>query len=279
MPLKESAARRAHRGALQGNEMPLSLFVLAARARRHLKLKLTIAVCLLVTIFGSFYVLERWPLLPVTYYSESWLDRAIPFMPIAAWPYLSLWLYIALAALMLVRRKDCWRSCWIMAGMGLIANIVFLIHPSAVPPRPAVSVQPYAFIVANDETGNACPSLHVAFTLFAAVMMQDWLSHSRRHIILRAAAWIWALAIIFSTMAIRQHLAIDVAWGVVLGLAGILAWYKGLPGLFRTGLTKKRPSTSAKVEKGEQGNQKPSAGTYHPPAKKGEAIVGWGARR
>jgi membrane-associated phospholipid phosphatase len=219
------------------NEMLFSLSILVARLRQQLKLKLAILVVVSVTFWTPFFLLERWPLLSVTYFSETWVDRAIPFMPIAAWPYLSLWLYLALAGLMLVRRQDCWRCCWILAGMGVIANFVFLIYPTAVPPRPKVSVQPYAFIVANDERGNACPSLHVAYTLVAAIMMHGWLSCFQRRLILRAVAWTWALAIIFSTIAIRQHLVIDVAWGLVLGLAGVVAWRKDLPNLLRTSLT------------------------------------------
>src|SRR5712692_6028554 len=220
--------------ALHANKIPFSFVILAARLRRHLKLKVMIVISLLIALFGPFLIIERWPLLPVTIYQETWLDRAIPFTPIAAWPYLSLWLYLAFAGLMLVKRKDLWRCCWIMAGMGLIGNIVFLIHPTSVPVRPAIPVQPYAFIIANDQTGNACPSLHVAFTLFAAVMIHDWLVRFRRNVILRSVAWTWALIIILSTIAIRQHLAIDVVWGAVLGLVGGMAWHISRSDIFNT---------------------------------------------
>ena len=262
--------------APQANKIPLSFVILAARLRRHLKLKVMIVISLLIALFGPFLIIERWPLFPVTIYPEIWLDRAIPFMPIAAWPYLSLWLYIALAGLMLVKRKDLWRCCWIMAGMGLIANIVFLIYPTAVPARPAVLVQPYAFIVANDETGNACPSLHVAFTLFATILMHDWLSRFRRHVVLRTVAWAWALIIILSTIAIRQHLAIDVAWGAVLGLAGAIAWYKDLPGFFNTWITERRPLT---WKESRHNKEKPCAGTHHQQVKKGGVVASSEARR
>jgi membrane-associated phospholipid phosphatase len=256
------------RTAPQINGIPLSYVELVARLRRHLKLKVSILICLILTVAVPFLMTERWPLFPVTIYPEIWLDRAIPFMPIAAWPYLSLWLYTALAGLMLVRRKEVWRCCWIMAGMGLIADVVFVIHPTSIPARPAVSVQPYAFIVANDGTGNACPSLHVAYTLFAAIMMHDWLSRFRRHVILRTVAWTWAFIVILSTMAIRQHLAIDVAWGAVLGLTGAIAWREDLPGRFSTW----RERRSLSWKEGGYNKEEPYAGTQHQQGKEGEGV-------
>lgn len=234
------------------NQATLSFCALVDRFRQHFKLKSAILVCLLVTVCLPFLLLERHPLLAVTYCSENWVDREIPFTPMAAWPYLSLWLYIALGGMMLVRKRDCWRCCWIMVAMGLIGNFVFLIHPTAVPARPEVSIQPYVFVLANDGTGNACPSLHVAYTVVAAIMIQDWLSCFRGRTFLRGIAWTWGVVIILSTMAIRQHLAIDVAWGIVLGIGGGIAWRKDLPGLFSSRLAERRRSTPKEGGKSEE---------------------------
>jgi membrane-associated phospholipid phosphatase len=112
-----------------------------------------------------------------------------------------------------------------MAGMALVADTVFLLHPTAVPPRPMVPDQPYAFVVGHDEPGNACPSLHVAFSVFSAFVVQEWLARFRARRSLRVLSWLWALAIVLSTIAIRQHLAIDCLWGALLGLAGGIAWH------------------------------------------------------
>ena len=249
--------------------------VLVARLRRHLQLKGTILIWLLVVLIVPFVITERWPVFPVTAYPATWLDRTVPFLPIAAWPYLSLWFYMAFAGLMLVKRDDVWRCFWIMAAMGAIADLVFLIHPTLIPIRPVLSVQPYAFIVAHDGRGNACPSLHVAYTLFAAVMMHDWLPRFRRPALLRTASWTWASVIVFSTLAIRQHVAMDVAGGAVLGVAGAVAWRQDLPGLVRAWLTERR--ASPRIEGGYD-EERPYAGA-HQHVKEGEVLASSEAQR
>lgn len=206
-------------------KVPFTRPVLAALIRRHLRLKRWLLVLIPLGLSIPFQALEAWPLFPVRIYPQIWLDRAIPFMPSAAWLYMSFFVYVAIAGLMVAKRVECWRFCWIMAGMGLIADAVFLIHPTAVPSRPAVSDQPYAFVVGHDQTGNACPSLHVAFTVFAAFVVHAWLSRFRARRSLRALSWVGALAISLSTIAIRQHLAIDFLWGTLLGVAGGIAWH------------------------------------------------------
>jgi membrane-associated phospholipid phosphatase len=206
-------------------KVPFTGPVLAALLRRHWKLKLWLLVLVPLGLSIPFRALEAWPLFPVRIYPQIWLDRMIPFLPSAAWFYLSCFVYAATAGLLVANRRECWRFCWIMVGMGLIANAVFLIHPTAVPPRPVVPDQPYAFVVGHDGPGNGCPSLHVAFSVFAAFVAHDWLSRFRARRSLRLLSWAWALAVSLSTIAIRQHLAIDFLWGALLGLAGGIAWH------------------------------------------------------
>ena len=73
-----------------------------------------------------------------------------------------------------------------------------------------------------DAAANACPSMHVAVAIFSAF----WLNHLLRDIgappILRALNWLWFIAIAYSTMAIKQHVFIDVVAGLALGAA--FAW-------------------------------------------------------
>ncbi len=159
----------------------------------------------------------------------TWVDRAIPFLPGLAVPYMSFWGYIVAAGLFLTTRTDIWRYACVMIGIGVIGNLVFLVYPTQVPPRPDYMPSAYAFVVEYDSTGNACPSLHVAVTLFSMMVMHGWLADFRWSALLRSIAWAWAVVIIFSTVALRQHMAIDVVFGVVLGVAGGIVWYLRLP--------------------------------------------------
>ena len=74
-----------------------------------------------------------------------------------------------------------------------------------------------AFLKSRDLALNACPSMHVAFAVFSA----PWLARALRE--MHAARWLhvlnvaWCLAIVWSTIATRQHVFIDVVCGALLG--------------------------------------------------------------
>ena len=76
----------------------------------------------------------------------------------------------------------------------------------------------FALLQGVDAAGNACPSLHVATAMFSAV----WIDHLLRRLNVPPAARlvnaIWFVAIAYSTLAVKQHVVVDVLAGVVLGL-------------------------------------------------------------
>ncbi len=73
------------------------------------------------------------------------------------------------------------------------------------------------FLKNVDASGNACPSLHVAFAVFAA----GWLDRVLRRLHASQPALalniLWAVAIAYSTLATHQHVALDVLAGALLG--------------------------------------------------------------
>jgi membrane-associated phospholipid phosphatase len=102
-------------------------------------------------------------------------------------------------------------------GFGL-----FLFWPTAVPKLPmdgAAGSSVVGFLKSVDATGNACPSLHVAFSVLTAVWLQRLLRYLGAPHWLRALNWLWCLGILYSTLATKQHVAIDLYAGVALGLA------------------------------------------------------------
>ena len=108
-----------------------------------------------------------------------------------------------------------------MCGAGLA---IFYFWPTVVPvPDIDWSQHPDMNFLKNiDAAGNACPSLHVATALFSSL----WLHRSLRRI--KGPRWLmsvnvlWCAGIIYSTMAIRQHVAVDVAAGMLLGAIAAL---------------------------------------------------------
>ncbi|HWI11567.1 MAG TPA: phosphatase PAP2 family protein, partial [Burkholderiaceae bacterium] len=70
-----------------------------------------------------------------------------------------------------------------------------------------------------DAAGNACPSLHVAVAIFTAIWIDHVLRQARAPLALRAVNIGWFALIAWSTLAIKQHVVLDVAAGMLLGVA------------------------------------------------------------
>ena len=166
-----------------------------------------------------FWVLQH-PLYPVTIMPLTAIDRLVPFQPAALPLYLSLWFYVSLApALVIVRRElTSFGLAWV--ALSVIGLGIFLFWPTAVP-RPEVdwSQHPsFVFLKSVDASGNACPSLHVAFAVFSAVWFARLLPQLGAGRFVRGLNWLWCLGILYSAMATRQHVFLDVLAGAALGV-------------------------------------------------------------
>jgi membrane-associated phospholipid phosphatase len=175
--------------------------------------------------FWAYLFLLKNPVFPVTTMPLTAMDRWIGFSPLALIPYLSLWVYCSLPVnLMPTRTRLLNFGLWI-GLMCLGALSVFYWWPNAVPPAHIDWAQypGVAFLKGVDAAGNACPSLHVA----AAVYSSFWLYWLVRELHLgRPAQWIqllWGVAIVYSTMATKQHVSLDVLAGTLLGCVFALA--------------------------------------------------------
>ncbi|HEX7339145.1 MAG TPA: phosphatase PAP2 family protein [Rhodanobacteraceae bacterium] len=167
-----------------------------------------------------FWLLDH-PLRAVTVMPRTPLDALIPFTPWAVLPYASLWFYIGLAPALLHMRGEMRRYTVAAVGLGLVGFALFALFPTAVPPVgidwarwPLV-----AFLKSADASGNACPSLHVAYATLTAIWLRGTLRVVGAPRWLRALNLVWATAIVWSTLATRQHVVLDVVAGAVLGAA------------------------------------------------------------
>jgi membrane-associated phospholipid phosphatase len=168
---------------------------------------------------GYIYLLNH-PAYPVRVMPITEVDRLIGFEPLALPVYGSLWGYVCLLPMLARTRREVIRFGVWMAGLCLTGLSIFYLWPTAVPPA-NVSWELYpglAFLKRVDASGNACPSLHVAAAVFAAFRL-NWLLPALA--LPRRARWVnalWCLAIAYSTMATKQHVAVDVVAGAALGV-------------------------------------------------------------
>jgi len=152
------------------------------------------------------------PLTPL----DRWLELRVAALPL----YASLWLYLALPPAFAKDLRELTAFALHAALMSAIALAVFWFMPTAVPIFPIDGAQHPAlhFLKTTDAAGNAFPSLHVSFAVFACAVLMRQLREVGAPVWARALNVLWAAGIVYSTMAVRQHVAIDVAGGLLLGL-------------------------------------------------------------
>jgi membrane-associated phospholipid phosphatase len=83
-----------------------------------------------------------------------------------------------------------------------------------------------AFLKGIDASGNACPSLHVAPAVFSAFWLDWWFLSFGAGFGFRLISVTWCVAIVYSAMATKQHVAIDVVTGGILGWSFALGYRK-----------------------------------------------------
>ncbi|MES2100785.1 MAG: phosphatase PAP2 family protein [Pseudomonadota bacterium] len=194
---------------------------LGLRLRRHFLLKLFGTTAWVWAFFIGYFWLLGNPAYAVTVMPLTALDHLIPFQPVTLGAYLSLWLYVGVApGLQLTFREllvyGLWAGALCLTGLAL-----FYFWPTAVPPL-AFDVSGYPgfkMLQGVDASGNACPSMHVAIAMFTVIRLEHLLRGARAPLGLRALNVAWFLAISWSTLAIKQHVVIDVLAGGLLGLA------------------------------------------------------------
>jgi membrane-associated phospholipid phosphatase len=179
-----------------------------------------LGMCLgMIAFFCAYFWLLRHPIYQETIVPLTPVDRWIAFRPEALPLYLSLWLYVSLAPALLIRRRELISYGLAAVGLSVIGLGIFLFIPTAVPP-PGVdwSQHPgFAFLKAADASGNACPSLHVAFAVFTAAWLERLWRQMGAGRLVRGLNFLWCLGILYSTIAIRQHVFLDVLAGSALG--------------------------------------------------------------
>jgi len=173
-----------------------------------------------LTLFFYLYLyIQRHPQFEVTQIPATLIDRWIGFQPEVLWIYLSLWVYTALPVALQPDFHRLTRYGWHIGLMCVLALAVFVFWPTsvsgAVGPRDAGGS--FEMLYRIDTNGNACPSLHVAAAVFSVLWLRAILRQIRAPAWLGGLNWLWCLAIAYSTMAVKQHLLIDVLAGAALG--------------------------------------------------------------
>ena len=194
---------------------------LATRLRACLWLKAVGTTAFMWLFFVGYFHLLRYPAQAAVEMPLTAIDRWVGFHAWALWPYLSLWVYVALPAALLPNARQLIRYGWWVGSLCVAGLACFYLWPTAVPQQPAGSAGDTGFDLLRgvDAAGNACPSMHVAAATFSALWLERLLRDLSVPAGLRAASVGWFVLIVWSTLAIKQHVWWDVVAGVTLALA------------------------------------------------------------
>jgi len=175
----------------------------------------------LALFFWGYFAVLHQPLGVPTLMPLTALDRWLPFSAAAFPVYASLWVYVSLPPALLVNlRQLLLFGAW-MAALCAFCLGIFWVFPTAVPAAGIDwTLYPQMAVIKDmDAGGNACPSLHVASAVFAAAWLERLWRALAAPWLLRALNVAHCLAILWSTLATRQHVVLDVAAGLLVGLA------------------------------------------------------------
>ena len=205
---------------------------LAARMRHLLLLKTVGITAFTWLFFIAYFHLLRHPAYPTTTMPLTVLDRLLPLQPALLPAYLSLWVYVGVAPALQRNFVELvvyglWVGALCLTGLAL-----FYFWPTAVPVRPpeAVDFPGFALMQGVDAAGNACPSMHVAVAIFSALCLDDVLRRVSAPPGLRWLNAAWFAAIAYSTLAVKQHVALDALAGALLGATFARAALRWRPG-------------------------------------------------
>lgn len=145
------------------------------------------------------------------------VEKNIPFIPWSVSIYLSVYLLIIIALIIIPKNK--FRSAiYGMFGIMIIHGLFFLIIPTTYP-RPnfpldisAINYYLYKFLIATDLPQNCFPSQHVSMCIFISLFIY-FINKKIGTIFL-----IWSLLIIISTLTLKQHYILDVLGGFILAI-------------------------------------------------------------
>jgi membrane-associated phospholipid phosphatase len=215
-------------GAVRAGESKL-LRTLLTRPRLLLREKVAVLLGLAVGICVPYFTLQRLDVFPLRALPVTAVDLWIPFQPAWIWAYLSIALLVPIAPLLATRREQLMRYAKGLALLCLPCFAAFLVFPVE-GPRPEVAGADalYELLVSWDRASNSLPSLHAGLVvyslLFALRVLRD--DGSVRGLSAHAVSgWTWGALILYSTLATKQHWAIDLPAGVLLACAAhALAW-------------------------------------------------------
>jgi membrane-associated phospholipid phosphatase len=159
--------------------------------------------------------------------SKSWIDTFIPLAPVMILPYLSFFILVPFALIVLVPTHfGTTFLLSIVAGMWAASCVWFFVPTSML--RPAVRghdvfSKMMRAMYRIDGASNNFPSSHVFISLISGYfLVQAYPTYA-------AVLWVWVIIVASSTVFVKQHYLLDVVGGIVWAVASVslAQWFVG----------------------------------------------------
>ena len=191
----------------------------AGRLTAHAGLKLGLTAGLATAFCVPYFAIQRFPLREPRTLPATALDLLVPFEPAWIAVYQSLYLLMPAVTWLSDSAESLWRYARGFLALSAAGFVVFLAFPVA-GPRPRLESPPwlYGWVTSYDSPLNSFPSLHVALAAYSLLFAQHLLASVPRA---RGLVWpglAWVVAIAYSTLATKQHYAVDLPAGLMMAL-------------------------------------------------------------
>ncbi len=176
---------------------------------------------LVIWIILPYALLQHVEVREIWWIEPTAVDQWIGIHFQGVWLYASFYLLLALTGLS-VERRVYLKYLYAVGWTAMAAHMIFLIIPNGLS-RNGLEAESapalYHLLVALDAPRNAFPSLHVALSIVAGLAVQASL---RFQIGFKLFVWLWVMGIIWSTIALGQHVIYDVISGALIA---VVVWW------------------------------------------------------
>jgi membrane-associated phospholipid phosphatase len=190
------------------------------RFRALWRTKLCLTFILNVWFWGVYLFLSRHAIFPCHALPLTFLDRWAGFRPYPwAWIYESNFLITGIIPWLTISQVEIRRYATGFLALSALSFLVFVLFPVASPrPHGLEENATLIFITHVDGPLNAFPSLHAGCLVYTIALARR-LFGRQLHPAVLAMLLVWAALILFATLATKQHYAVDLLAGGLLGWA------------------------------------------------------------
>lgn len=189
----------------------------------------TLVASTLVSLAPLYFVIGALTRGRPTYVPDTALDHAVPLEPAWMLVYGSLYVFVVVMPLLVVRQQALFRRAMqAYLTVMLVAYAGFVLYPTVAPrpddvPGAGFAAWSLRIAYAIDPPHGCLPSLHVAYAVVSA------LTCYRVHRGVGIAAVAWAALIGVSTLFTRQHYVVDALAGALAAYVAYVLFLRGFP--------------------------------------------------